>query len=207
MMSTLKAPISTVAGRGRRALAALNGPWHRFGMLSFLVVVLAHWAEHIAQAIQIWGLGWPVPKARGVLGVPFPWLVTSEWLHYGYALVMLVGLIVLRPGLTGRARTAWTVALIIQTWHHFEHLLLLLQVLGGWHLLGRPVATSVLQLFYPRVQLHLFYNAIVFTPMVIAMYLHLRPNRQERALQACTCAPDPASRRNRVGAPAAADAA
>jgi len=39
------------------------------------VIVLARWAEHVVQAIQIWVLGWPVPESRGVLGGWFPWLV------------------------------------------------------------------------------------------------------------------------------------
>ncbi len=38
-----------------------------------------------------------------------------------------------------------------------------------WH---KPVPFSVLQLFFPRVELHLFYNTIVFIPMVIGMYYH-----------------------------------
>jgi hypothetical protein len=155
------------------------------------VIVLAHWAEHVVQAIQIWVLGWPVPEARGVLGVWFPWLVTSEALHYGYAVVMLIGLIILRPGFTGQARTWWTVALGIQVWHHFEHLLLLGQHVLGKNLAGRPVPTSVLQLEFPRVQLHLFYNAVVFVPMVVAMVLHRRPAAAGEVPAACTCATEP----------------
>jgi hypothetical protein len=146
-------------------------------------VVFAHWAEHIAQAIQIWGLGWPVPQARGLLGLPFPWLISSEWLHYGFALVMLAGLWVLRTGFTGRAHTWWMIAFGIQFWHHIEHLLLLIQAQTGYHLLGHPVPTSVLQLFFPRVQLHLFYNAVVFLPMVVAMYSYLKdsPSTSDRS--------------------------
>ncbi|MFI6094778.1 hypothetical protein ACIA8G_04450 [Lentzea sp. NPDC051213] len=139
-----------------------------------MVVVIAHWAEHLAQAFQIYVLGWPAHHARGALGVPFPWLVHSEWLHYGYALVMLAGLIALRPGMVGRARTWWTIALWIQVWHHCEHLLLLIQALTGENLGGRPAPTSIVQLLVPRVELHLFYNAIVFAPMVVAMILRAR---------------------------------
>jgi hypothetical protein len=169
-------------------LDRLNTTQHRFALNLFMVVVLAHWAEHIAQAIQIWVLHWPVPKSRGLLGEVFPWLVTSEWLHYGYALVMLVGLWVLRKGFVGRAHTWWMVAFGIQFWHHIEHLLLLVQAQTGVHLLGRPVPTSVLQLFFPRVELHLFYNSVVFAPMVVAVYLHLRPKPAERRVMACGCA-------------------
>ena len=166
----------------------LNGRQHRAALTAFLVIVLAHWAEHVAQAIQVYALGWSLPEARGVLGLPFPWLVRSEWMHYGYALVMLVGLVALRPGFTGRARTWWTIALWIQVWHHLEHLLLLLQALTGHNLLGRPVPTSVIQLVVPRLELHLFYNAIVFVPMVVAMILHRRPQAAERAAARCDCA-------------------
>ncbi len=101
---------------------------------------------------------------------------------------MLVGLILLRPGFTGRAKGWWTAALVIQVWHHLEHLLLLVQALTGSYLLGRAVPTSVLQLFAPRVELHLFYNAVVFIPMVVAMVLHRRPTPQEKAGMTCSCA-------------------
>ncbi|MEV7008613.1 hypothetical protein [Streptosporangium sp. NPDC051022] len=170
-------------------MTVINGPQHRTWLNVFLFIVLAHWTEHVAQAVQIYVLGWPIPQARGVLGLPFPWLVTSEWMHYGYALLMLVGLITLRKGFTGRARTWWNISLGIQVWHHLEHLLLLLQALTGHHLMGRPVPTSIIQLLVPRVELHLFYNAIVFVPMVVAMVLHRRPNESERAAMSCGCAP------------------
>jgi hypothetical protein len=169
-------------------LNELNTERHRFALGVFMAVVVAHWAEHLVQAVQIWVLGIPRHAAGGVLGSIMPWLVHSEALHYGYALVMLVGLIVLRPGFVGRARTWWTVALVIQVWHHFEHLLLLGQVAVGANLAGRPVPTSVLQLVVPRVELHLFYNAVVFVPMVVAMVLHRKPTADERALTHCGCA-------------------
>jgi hypothetical protein len=150
-----------------------------------MVVVLAHWGEHIAQAYQIWVLGWPRPQARGLLGMPFPWLISQEWLHYGYALIMLIGLWMLQPGFTGRSRTWWTIALAIQFWHHIEHLLLFVQAQSGHYLFGMSAPTSIAQLFMPRVELHLLYNSIVFIPMIIGMYFHLRPNEKE--LQAATC--------------------
>jgi len=170
-------------------LRVLNVEHHRAALNVFMVVVLAHWAEHIAQAYQIWGLGLPRPKARGVLGMWYPWLVTSEWLHYGYAVVMLIALFLLRPGFVGRARSWWTVALVIQFWHHIEHLLLLIQAQTHHPFFGQKVPTSVLQLVFPRVELHLFYNSIVFIPMVVAMYLHLRPSPSEQAEMACSCTP------------------
>ena len=83
----------------------LNTRWHERALQIFMVIVLGHWAEHLVQAYQVWVLDRPRPAARGVLGQFFPWLVTSEWLHYWYAIVMLAGLFLLRPGFAGRART------------------------------------------------------------------------------------------------------
>jgi hypothetical protein len=172
----------------RAFLERINGAQHETALRIFLAIVLAHWGEHLLQAFQIYGLGWPPPEARGVLGYFFPALISSEVLHYGYALVMLAGLWMLRPGFTGTDdRLWWTIALSIQFFHHFEHLLLQGQVLLGHNLFGRPVPTSLLQLWVPRVELHLFYNTIVFIPMVVAMYFHLFPSAQA-GRPACTCA-------------------
>jgi hypothetical protein len=166
----------------------LNGEWHELALRTFMVIVLAHWAEHLTQAFQIYALGWPVPESRGVLGQFFPWLMKSEMLHYSYALVMLVGLFILRKGFTGREEHRWwTIALAIQFFHHIEHAILQWQALVGQNLFDRPVPTSLLQLWIPRVELHLFYNTIVFIPMVIAMYYHLF-RTEPAATPRCSCA-------------------
>jgi hypothetical protein len=169
-------------------MTRLNTRYHKAALVVFALIVIAHWTEHIAQAVQIWGLGWARPKAGGALGLAFPWLVKSEWMHYGYAVVMMIGLILLRPGFHGRARAWWTAALWIQVWHHFEHFLLLLQAIAGANLAGSAVPTSIAQLMFPRVELHLFYNAIVTIPMVIGMVYHLRPSTREREAMQCSCA-------------------
>jgi len=171
-------------------LERLNTQWHERALQGFMVIVLAHWAEHLLQAFQIYALGWPVPQARGALGYFFPYLVTSEMLHYGYALVMLTGLWMLRPGFTaGSDRHWWTIALSIQFFHHIEHFLLQGQYLLGHNLFDKPVPTSIVQLWVPRVELHLFYNTIVFIPMMIAMYYHMFPS-PAAGRQQCTCAWD-----------------
>ena len=172
---------------GRRGIAAINQRFHRQALNAFMFIVLAHWAEHLVQAYQVWVLDWPRPAARGALGQVFPWLATSEWLHYWYALVMIAALILLRPGFVGRARGWWTVALAIQFWHHIEHLLLLVQAQTHVFFFGGAVPTSVAQTVFPRVELHLFYNSIVFVPMMIAVYLHLRPNERELRATSCSC--------------------
>ena len=169
----------------------LNTDWHERALQLFMVVVLAHWAEHLVQAFQIYVLGWAPPAARGVLGLRFPWLVSSELLHYGYALVMLVGLAVLRPGFIGTSRTWWTASLAIQFWHHIEHALLQGQALVGQNLFNSPVPVSIAQLWIPRVARHLIYTSIVFVPMVIAMYYHMFPPQGEAAQMRCSCAYHP----------------
>ena len=166
----------------------LNSQWHERALQIFMAIVLAHWGEHLVQAYQIWVLGWPRPKANGILGLWYPWLIQSEVLHYGYAVIMLTGLWVLRKGFTGRARTWWTVALVIQFWHHIEHFLLISQATLHHNLAGKPVPFSVLQFFFPRVELHLFYNSVVFIPMVIAVYYHMFPPTSEPQVHAnCSC--------------------
>ncbi|MQS34724.1 hypothetical protein [Streptomyces katsurahamanus] len=185
MATSTEAPLSGVRG----GLDALNSRHHQLGLRIFLFSVVAHCAEHLVQAIQIYALGWPLPEARGVLGVPFPWLVTSEWMHYGYALLMMIGLFMLRPGFTGASGTWWKTSLGLQIWHHLEHLLLLLQALAGAYLLDKAAPTSIIQLIMPRVELHLFYNTLVTIPMVIAMYLHTRAGRSDNASARCHCAP------------------
>ena len=170
-------------------LDKLNTTWHKRSLQFFMVIVLAHWAEHLTQAIQVYLLGWPRPQAGGFLGLFFPWLVSSEVLHYGYALVMLALLWILRKGFTGTSRKWWLVALVIQFWHHIEHLLLQVQALFHYNLFGSPIPLSVLQIAFPkaRIEIHLFYNAIVFIPMMIAMYYHMFPPQGETHAT-CTCA-------------------
>src|SRR3954469_17263074 len=175
------------ASEGTSFYDKLNSRWHERALQLFMVVVLGHWGEHLVQAYQIYVMGWPRPKANGILGLWYPWLIKSEVLHYGYALVMLVGIWVLRKGFTGTGRKWWTVALVIQFWHHIEHLLLITQATMHHNLWGKPVPFSVLQLFFPRVELHLFYNSIVFIPMVIGMYYHMFPPENEAQHSTCTC--------------------
>jgi hypothetical protein len=142
-------------------------------LLVFLVVVLAHWAEHLLQAFQIWALEMPPERALGGLGLLAPDLVRSEWLHWIYNVLVLIGLAVLLPAFSGTARSWWTAALVVQGWHFVEHGLLLGQALTGNNLFGAEVPTSVLQLVFPRVELHLAYNGIV-TALLLVGYIERR---------------------------------
>jgi len=185
--SSSSLPVSMASAASPSFYDKLNSQWHERALQIFMAIVLAHWAEHLVQAYQIYVMGWPRPQANGVLGLWYPWLIKSETLHYGYALVMLVGIWVLRKGFSGRARTWWTVALVIQFWHHIEHFLLIWQATTHHNFWHKPVPFSVLQLFFPRVELHLFYNSIVFIPMVIGMYYHMFPPAGEPQHSTCSC--------------------
>jgi hypothetical protein len=80
------------------------------------------------------------------------------------------------------------------------------------NLLGRAVPTSIIQLFFPRVELHLFYNAAVFIPMAIGMYFHIfRPYKgvssEEARSITCTCGHTKPARRVRATPQQAQDTA
>jgi hypothetical protein len=166
----------------------LNSSGHAPALRLFGAVVLAHWAEHLFQAYQVYVMHWPRAEALGFLGFFYPWLVRSESLHYAYALFMLIGLWVLRKGFRGPSYTWWMVSFAIQVWHHFEHVLLIYQAMAHHNFFGSPVPASILQLWVPRVELHLFYNALVFFPMAVAMYEHVFPADRERPHARCACA-------------------
>lgn len=184
----------------------LNGQWHKHALWIYTAIVLAHWGEHFVQAVQIYVLGWSLPESRGLLGQWYPWLIKSEALHYGYALIMLVAFWTLRTGFVGRSYTWWMIAFWIQFWHHIEHGLLQGQALLHHNLFGSPVPMSIAQLLIPRVELHLFYNTAVTIPMVVAMFYHMFPTPEEAAQTHCGCAWHRAARPAHMPAPTAAAA-
>jgi hypothetical protein len=186
-LSMLQTHIQPTDHRAHMWLATLNGSWHERASWLYAVLVLAHWLEHLAQAYQVFVLHWPRPAAGGVLGLWSPLLVRSEVLHFTYAVLMFAGLVLLRPAYRGRGRFWWTLSLVVQSWHLVEHTLLQVQALTGQYWFGATVPTSILQLWVPRMELHLLYNALVFMPMAIAMYYHLYPQAAE-PLPHCGCA-------------------
>ena len=54
------------SGHSAPFIERLNAEWHEVALRTFMVIVLAHWGEHLAQAFQIYALGWPVPASRGL---------------------------------------------------------------------------------------------------------------------------------------------
>ena len=182
-------PISQQRSALQSIIYALNGLWHKRAMQVFMIVILAHLAEHLIQVFQLWVLGWERPECLGLLGLFYPWIMKSEWLHDGHALFMLVGLALLRPAIIGPALFWWDTSFAIQFWHHLEHALLLGQALIHRSLYDFAAPVSIAQLiaqflsgypfagqpWLPRIELHLFYNLIVLIPMLVALYYHRFP--------------------------------
>jgi hypothetical protein len=156
-------------------LQRLNGSLHAPALWIFMLIIVAHWMEHVLQIYQIYGLGWAPRDAGGILGVIFPQLVESEVLHFVYDFIQWAGIVVLVTGFHGRARSLWTVAMVAQTWHYIEHVLLMGQYLTGYFFFGAAMQTSILQYWFPRAELHFAYNLLVFIPMVIAVHYYVQP--------------------------------
>ncbi len=82
-----------------------------------------HFAEHVAQVIQLFFLRLPVPEGHGILGAAFD----TGWLHLGYnaALFGLLAGVALGspPQLGARAATTLVIgAVALQGYHLGEHL-------------------------------------------------------------------------------------
>ena len=139
-----------------------------------MFIVVGHALEHILQTTQVFALGWPRPEAGGLLGFWLPELVTSEALHFTYNFMQLLGLVLLRQGFSGRAKKAWTAAMLFQSWHFFEHFLLQMQWLTGHFLFEKARQTSIGELLLPRVELHFIYVSVVTMFTVLALIWHFR---------------------------------
>lgn len=155
----------------------LNYRYHAPALWIFMLIIVAHWMEHVLQIYQIYVLGWSPDKAGGILGVIYPSLIESETLHFVYDFIQWAGIIVLRPGFRARVRafTYWTAAMVVQTWHFIEHCLLMGQYLTGYYLFGAPYQISIGQIWFPRAELHFAYNLFTFVPMAIAVHFYLKP--------------------------------
>lgn len=113
----------------------------------FMSVCYVHFSEHLFQIYQLYILHWDRKDCLGMIGLLLPALMRSQWLHFGYAVFMWIGIYVFMPllGLT---------AFILQTLHTFEHYLM---VFYGFCIGER---------WFPRIELHFYYNLIVLAPML-----------------------------------------
>jgi hypothetical protein len=169
------AKFQAIESRAMSLMERLNGPYHAPALWIFMIIIVLHWMEHVLQIYQIYALGWDPSNAGGILGVIYPKLVESEILHFVYDFIQWAGIVILRPGFRGRERNWWTFAMVIQTWHFIEHVLLMGQYLTGYYFFGAAKQTSILQYWFPRAELHFVYNLLVFIPMVIAVHYYVKP--------------------------------
>ena len=166
-------------------LDTLNGSQHLRAVLVYLVIVIGHFSEHLVQVAQVFLFGWERGDAGGILGLYLSGVAENELLHVTYNSFQITGLILLAYGFR-RYRAAyafWMVALAAQSWHWLEHAFLITQMLTGHYFYGAIKQMSVLERFFPRIELHFVYNLLVFTPTVIALMLYLRRRVAERAAQ------------------------
>jgi hypothetical protein len=160
----------------------LMKPRHLY-YLAFAILFLiqsAHFAEHVAQLIQIYGQGIKPPEAHGLLGSVFDF----EWVHFVYNISLEVTLIWLwfeyrRARQTqlfavSRRDLTWLSALVLfQGYHSVEHFVKLYQYLfipkyqsGVVPTPGiLPEATG-----WPIFLVHFGFNLIVWATMAAALW-------------------------------------
>lgn len=143
----------------------------KFRMKIFGVIMVAHWLEHLFQAYQVYVMHIDRACAFGMLGMKYPWLVKTEILHFGFAVLTTLMFVVAgrRYFRNELAIKFWALGLMSSIWHLFEHYLLFVQALTHNYLFGKSVPTSIIQNFFPRIELHLFYNSVITVLMVAAL--------------------------------------
>jgi hypothetical protein len=167
-------------------LERLNTKYFIPAMGIFIITIILHLSEHFTQTSQVYICGWDRDEAKGLLGLAYPQLVDAEWFHFSYAFEMLIGLQIFKRSFIGKAEIWWKLSIYLQIWHLFEHTLLVFQDISGINLFGSIVPVSIIQLFIPRIELHLFYNILVLIPMVVSMLIVLIKKRNHMPLYKLT---------------------
>lgn len=155
-----------------KVIQHVNSRRYSLYLLLFNLLVVFHFSEHLAQIGQVYIFHWERSRALGFLGLYYPTLVKSELLHYIYALIMVVGLFMLKYSIVGEARKYWDLAYWLAFYHHIEHTQLLVQatVKYNWFGSSSPVTLVQYWLGAQRIELHFFYNLMVLIPMAVALY-------------------------------------
>jgi hypothetical protein len=135
----------------------------KYGMKIFGTIMIAHWLEHIFQAYQVYVLHLHRECALGLLGMKYPWLIKTESLHYVFAMWTVWAMIYAgwKYFESDWASKMWIYGTIAAVWHFIEHCLLFGQAVTHHYLFHQSQPTSIIQLFVPRIELHLFYNSII----------------------------------------------
>lgn len=176
-----------IPDRKASLLTKINSTAHYGALKWYLAIVIAHWIEHLVQAFQVYILRMPTPQAGGFLGYLLPETNKNETLHWTYAIVMFAGLLLLRRGFTDKSKMWWNLAIWIMAWHLFEHTFLFCQYWSGHYFFSSSSPTSVLQVFFPRVELHLIYNMLVMLPILAALSSHWFNASEAKDEEKCNC--------------------
>lgn len=142
-------------------------------------LMIAHWLEHLFQAYQVYVQHLDRACALGMLGMKYPWLVRTESLHFGFAILTVFGFWYAGQDYfeNWTATEAWAAGFFVSIWHLCEHTVLFAQAATHHNLFGRSVPFSVLQFVFPRIELHLFYNSVVTILMVAALLIERQQPR------------------------------
>ena len=179
---------SQAKGKTMKLYERINGPWHSRALVIVFSPIFFHMFEHVLQVFQVYVLNIERADALGLLGIWLPRLMRAEVIHFGFSVYTLLAILVLGGAIVGRARWFGLVALSVQSWHLFEHTLLLTQRSTDNFFFGTAGPSSLVELLIPRVELHFAYNATVFTCILVAMLLHAYPPRGETVRPRCGCA-------------------
>lgn len=143
----------------------------KYGMKIFGALMIAHWLEHIFQAYQVYVLHMNRMCALGMLGMKYPWLVRTESLHFVFAWLTFVMFYFAGIGYfsSQSAIKLWILGWAASFFHLVEHSLLFAQAVTHHYMFGATQPTSLLQQFFPRIELHLFYNSIITLLMILSL--------------------------------------
>ena len=163
-----------------------------FSLLALAVAAqTGHYAEHVAQLIQIYGQGIAPAHAHGLLGSVFDF----EWVHFTYNVgleLMLIGLwLAYRAAAKARTATVEPVGLslltglvLFQGYHSIEHFAKLYQYLFvPLYQSGMPPTPGLVPLLtgWRIFLVHFWLNMVVWASMVAALW-YLRPRLVGRVM-------------------------
>jgi len=108
------------------------------------------------------------------------WYLLLVGSHVVEHVAQLAQVTLLLPGFAGSGAAArwWRAALVLQSWHWFEHAFLQVQFVTGVHVYGAIKQMSVLERSVPRVEPHVAYNLAVFVPTLVAIALVIGARRR-----------------------------